>query len=31
MSASQSNLILLDNTVLNNFAEVKRTDIVLSL
>ena len=31
MPTSQSKLILLDNTVLSNFAEVKRTDIVLSL
>ena len=31
MPASQSNPVLLDNTVLSNFAEVKRTDVVTSL
>ena len=31
MPASLPKLVLLDNTVLSNFAEVKRTDIVLSL
>ena len=31
MLASQSNPVLLDNTVLSNFAEVKRTDVVTGL
>ena len=31
MPSSQSNPVLLDNTVLSNFAEVKRTDVVTSL